>query len=428
MSLSRHFYSLDEVQAALAYSATRSNKKETLFWCQELLSSGLVAETISTLFESWLLHTGTFRLQWLLDAHDKLASDELEESDILLAASHLSSISQLRRDNSLWNILIITASEPNTQPDRVTPKTPIGATELFDGAELYFVRAMFQGKARCAWWITQFMTAERVWEILRWFAENACGPVYSEKYVKCLEVLEGYEALLGFKSTEYDITVRCSAVLALCISSSERDRSFKPLAADLDKEEKEFLEEIKALEGHKEARLYSVPVLCLYGVTGRGRSHWSQQNFVKLNNVEKYMRGCAFWDEAITEFCSDGGETEGEEIKWNSDESQEEFYARYFPDDIPDEWSRTEKLKSHGDGVLGPTEKVSIVKYSRVHFGKLCRLAWNTRSTVLKCLEHSHNDDCSIATIIGSLKFTCDRILVDNIKLEPVHKRRIILS
>jgi hypothetical protein len=426
MSLSRHFYSLDEVQAVLTYSTTRSNQKETLFWCQELLSSGLVAEAISCLFESWLLHTSAFRLQWLLDAWSKLASDELEESDILLAASNLSSVSNLRRDNSLWNILVLTGCEPDKQPDRVTPKTPVGATDLFEGAELYFVRAMYQGKARCAWWITQFMSVERVWEILRWFAENVCGSAHSEKYIGCLEAFEGYEALLGFKSAEYDIIVRCAAVLAFCISSSERDKSFKPLAAELDRDDVAFLGELKGLEGRKEARLYSVPVLCLYGVTGRGRSHWSQQNFVKLNNVEKYMRGCAFWDDAVAEFGSVERESE-EEIKWNSEESQEEFYERYFPDDIPDEWTRAEKLKSHGDGVLGPTEKVSIVKYTRVNFGKLCRLAWNTRSAVLKRLEHLTNTDCNIAAIIEGFKFSSGRALGGGVKLEPVHKRRVIL-
>ena len=425
MSLSRHFYSLDEVQAALTYSATRNNQKETLFWCQELLSSGLVAETISTLFESWLLHTGAFRLQWLLDAWDKLASDELNESDILLAASNLSSVSQLQRDNSIWNILVLTGCEPDKQPDRVTPKTPDGTADVFHGAELYFVRAIYQGKTRCAWWITQFMSVERVWEILRWFAENICG-AYSEKYLRCLQALEGYEALLGFKSAEYDIIIRCAAVLAFCIPPSARIKSFKPLALKLDETDMNFLGELKEVEGRKDARLYSVPVLCLYGITSRGRSQWSQQNFVKLNNVEKYMRGCAFWDEAVADFGSDSESGEG--IKWNSDESQEEFYERYFPDDIPDEWSRTEKLKSHGDGVLGPTEQVSIVKYTRVNFAKLCRLAWNTRAAVLKHLGSIGVIDCNIAAIIEGFKFSCERVLGDNVKLEPVHKRRIVTA
>lgn len=427
MSLSRHFYSLDEVQAALIFSASRNNQKETLFWCQELLSSGLVAETISALFESWLFHTGGFRLQWLLDSWQTLASDELTESDILLAAYRLSNINYTRRDNSLWNILVITGCEPDKQPDRVTPKTPIGATDTFEGIDLYFIRAVYQGKAHSAWWATQFMSVNRVWEILRWFAENVYTK-YTEKYLGCLRALEGYEALLGFRNDEYDIIIRCVAVLSFCISSSARDESFKPQVSELGGDELEFLKEHKALEGRKGARMFSVPVLCLYGITERGRSQWSQHNFAKLNNVEKYMRGCTFWDEAVAEFVEDDS---GDEIKWSSDDAYETFYNRYFPDDIPDEWSRSEKLKSHGDGVLGPTEKLSLVKYTRTHFGKLCHLAWNTREIVFKQLEKLSercNCDCNIVSAVGGFKFSVERPIQEGIKLEPVHKRRILSS
>ena len=39
MPLSRHLYSLDEVQAALLYTTTRNSPTEALFWCQELILS-----------------------------------------------------------------------------------------------------------------------------------------------------------------------------------------------------------------------------------------------------------------------------------------------------------------------------------------------------------------------------------------------------
>jgi hypothetical protein len=427
MSLSRHFYSLDEVQAALVYSGTRSNPKETLFWCQELLASGCVAESISCLFESWLWHTGPFRLQWLLDAWSTLASDELTESDILLAAYKLSSISYSQRDNSLWNILVLTGCAPDKQPDRVTPKTPVGAAGIYDGIELYFVRAVYQGKSQSAWWATQFMSVERVWVILRWFAANVYV-AHTEKYLGCLRALEGYEALLGYASAEYDISVRCTAVLAFCIPAASRVESFKSFAGALGPDETAFLGELKVLEGRKEARMFSVPVMCLYGVTVRGRSRWSQQNFVKLNNVEKYLPGCAFWEEALSEYSTEPDDSSSD-IKWNSDESLEAFYERYFPDDIPDEWSRAEKIKSHGDGVLGPTEEVSIVKYTRANFRKHSRLAWNTVAVVSKQLEKfAGNMECNVTETIKDFKFSYGRPICEGVKLEPVHKRRIVFN
>ena len=72
MPLSRHFYSLDEVQAALLHT-------NSLFWCQELILSGCIGEAISTLFQSWLWNTGPMQLQWLIDAWKTLALDEISE-------------------------------------------------------------------------------------------------------------------------------------------------------------------------------------------------------------------------------------------------------------------------------------------------------------------------------------------------------------
>ena len=85
MPLSRHFYSLDEVQAALLYTTSRNNTSDALFWCQELILSGCVGEAISTLFQSWLWNTGPMRLQWLIDASKTLASEVLSEDDVILA-------------------------------------------------------------------------------------------------------------------------------------------------------------------------------------------------------------------------------------------------------------------------------------------------------------------------------------------------------
>lgn len=426
MPLSRHFYSLDEVQAALSFSTTRCNKNETLFWCKEALSSGLISETISCLFESWLWHNGAFRLQWLLDAWDTLASNELTESDIFISAYKLSSIPYLRRDNSLLNTLILIGSNPDKQPDRITPKTPNNAITLFEDIELYFVRAIYQGKGQCAWWSTQFISIERIWEILDWFAENVYIK-YTEKYKKYLQVLKIYDALLGYKSLEYDTVINCIAVLSFCISDKDKEESFKEFdTTDFTKDSSSILEELKELEGRKNARKFSVPTMCLYGITKRGCSKWSQQNFVKLNNVEKNIKGCAFWDEALSEFTELGDIND--DIKWKSDNDKETFYERYFPDDIPDEWCMAEKIKSHGDGLLGPTEKVNIKKYVKNNFEKLTRLCWNTRSHVLKYLDNYLDGDCNILRIIQRFITTDKKICNDKIKLLPVHKKYIVIN
>ena len=421
MPLSRHFYSLDEVQAALLYTTSRNNPTEALFWCQEMLLSGCVGEAISTLFQSWLWNTGPMRLQWLVDAWKSLSSDELTEDDVLLATYRLSSIHHTNRDNSLWNILTLTTKSPNEMPDTVTRKTP-SVIPSEDPKEVYFVRAMFQGKARAAWWISQFIEEEQVWVLLDWFAENV-HTQFQDQYKVCLEALKSYEQLLGYKSAEYDIITRCASVLMMCIQPDRQEQSFKPLANEIDKSNSQMLNELAASVGRRDRRVYQIPTSCLYGTTLRGRSKWSQSNFIQLYNVEKYLVGCPFWDDALSEYAdvNDNGN-----IQWHSDDKIEEFYDKYFPDDIPDEWSKKDQQKSHGDGVLGPTDKPTIWKYSRNFMSKKPQLAWNTTKLVNNFLEKLEINECSLEKIGELYKTTPQFPEKEIINLEPVHKIKTI--
>ena len=132
MPLSRHFYSLDEIHAAIQYTCSRGPSVEALFWTQEMIYSGCIGEAISALFQAWLWNTGPMSLRWLANAARTLTSDELSEQDILLAAHQLSSIHYSLRDSSLWNILAVTAAHPNEMPDRITRKAPPGADKYTD--------------------------------------------------------------------------------------------------------------------------------------------------------------------------------------------------------------------------------------------------------------------------------------------------------
>ncbi len=417
MPLSRHFYSLDEVQAALLYTTSRNNSTEALFWCQEMLLSGCVGEAISTLFQSWLWNTGPLRLQWLIDATHSLASEELSEDDVLLATYRLSAIHHTNRDNSLWNILVLTAQNPNEMPDTVTRKTP-HVIPSEDVKEVYFVRAMFQGKARAAWWISQHLDSERVWILLDWFAENI-HTKFHKQYTTCLETLQNYEQLLGYKSDEYDVIVRCAAVIMMCVWPDKLEESFSPLVSQIDKNNAQTLNELAASVGRRERRVHQIPNSCLYGTTLRGRSKWAQSNFTQLYNVEKYLVGCPFWDEVLEEYADID---EKGAIAWKSDDKMEEFYEKYFPDDIPDEWSKKDQQKSHGDGVLSPTDKPTIWKYSRNFMSRLPHLAWNTTKSANNYLEKVDISDCSVERIVELYKSPEPLSEEDLKKLEPVHK------
>jgi hypothetical protein len=421
MPLSRHFYSLDEVQAALLYTTSRNNPTEALFWSQELILSGCVGEAISTLFQSWLWNTSSMRLKWLIDAYKTLASEELSEDDILLATYRLATIHHTNRDNSLWNILVLTAQNPNEMPDTVTRKTP-NVIPSEDIKEVYFVRAIFQGKAQSAWWVSQFIEPDRIWILLDWFAENI-HIQYKQEYKSCLEALQNYEQLLGYKSNEYDIIVRCAAVISMSIWPNKQEDSFRELISEIDKNNALTLNELAVSVGRRERRVHQIPSACLYGTTLRGRSRWAQSNYTQLYNVEKYLVGCPFWDEVLNEYAE---VTEEGEIKWHDDDKMEEFYEKYFPDDIPDEWSKKDQQKSHGDGVLGPTDKPNIWRYSRNFMSKPPQLAWNTTKSVNNYLEKVDISDCSVERIAELYKNSSLLTEEDLKKLEPVHKIKLV--
>jgi hypothetical protein len=393
MSLSRHFYALDEVHAALQYSSTRNDRRETVFWCHELLRSGCASEAISTLFESWLWNNGAFGLAWLTVA-EQLASDEVAEEDILLGAYQLSWIPFERRDHSVWHVLAL--SSQGVMPDRVTPKTP-PYLPFEDANEVFMVRAMFQGKAYSAWWISRHLEDTRVWELLRWYVRYIC-PCYAERYMRLFDILENYPSLLGYSSGEYDVIVRCVAVLSACLSFEQQEKSWNPLPSM----EMGVIEEWDNEIGRMVHRRYRIPSACLYGRCQRGRMKWSESTIGCLGDIEKGFIGCPFWEAALEEYQTDG--------VWRSNDAREAFYDRYL-DVIPDEWTKEEKQKSHGDGVLGPNETIQLSKWARPFH--TARLAWNA-SLVYNMGE---SDPLSISR--------CASSVISEEMLRPIHRKPI---
>jgi len=402
MTLSRHFYEIDEVHAVLQYSSTRNDKRETIFWCYELLSSGYGSEAISTLFESWIWYKGPFSLSWLRTAQH-LSGSEITESDILLSAYQLSWIPCERRDHSLWNILVLTAQ--GVIPDRVTPKTPPYLPS--DNAnEIYMVRALFQGKAYSAWWMSRHLSNERVWEILRWYVRHHC-PAHSESYLVGFDLLENYESLLGYKSEEYDIIIRCLAVLSCCLNYEQQEQSWKMLPLEIEPSIQTALDEWDKEVGQPIHRRYSIPTACLYGRTTRGRMKWTESTISQLGYLEKNIKGCPFWDGILEEYHREG--------KWQSDDMRELFYNRYIAEH-PDEWTSSEKQKSHGDGIMGPKEESSIAVYSKRFFNCFSRYAWHLLP-IIQSITHSDTNPITIISLLQPPTPITDDIL------RPVRRR-----
>ncbi len=431
MPLSRHFYSIDEVQSSLYHSVSLGRVEESLFWCQELIDSGYIGETISILFESWLWSIGPFCIQWLLNSSKTLSSEELSETDILNATYQLACIPNRLRDSSLWNILVL-GSDTSKIPDRLVRKYPVEWASKNNVYETHFIGAIYQGKSVNAWWISTFIDNKRVWELLKWYASNVISSKFRQGYLDYFDVLSKYSDLLGFQSDECDIVIRCVAICSLCISDLSKKDSFdEKWIKYIDRRIRQNMDIWAENLGRKSRRVFKIQTSYLYGKTQRGEMRWLQNTLQQLYDAEQYLVGCPFWDEAISEYATLLDiEKEGKGvIQWNSDEIREEFYDKYFPDDIPDEWDKEEKLKSHGDGILSPTDVTNIWKYSRQIFSEKSRLLWGSKSKVEKFLEKDKGNysDCNLYSYIGMLYNNSSRELNILHNLYPVHKiKRII--
>ncbi len=393
-----------------------------MFWCQALLWRGRASEAVSTLFESWLWQIGPFRLDWLYSAWKSLATEEVTEESIRLAAYQLGTLTSSQRDHSVWQILILGASTNKSPPDSLTRKTPV-TLPSDEEREIYFIRAMYQGKARCAWWMACQLLPTRVWELLTCYVATLVADDSRATYRVCLEALQEYEQLLGYHSAEYDIAVRCTAVLMCCLSATQRDESVRPMASTLDARVARQLTEWESVCGRRDARVYSLPTSSLYGTTWRGTSKWSQHNRIQLHQVERHLVGCPFWDEAIADY---GMVTNGV-IQWNSDDAMETYYERYFPDDIPDEWTRDEKQKSHGEGVLGPDEVVTLSKYASRFLCAPSRFTWGCLGLIQTYLRTCEANECHPCSVIRPYLTQSYDITLDKNWITLVHKMKQVM-
>lgn len=102
--------------------------------------------------------------------------------------------------------------------------------------------------------------------------------------------------------------------------------------------------------GRRKARVYAIPEAALTPTTTRGSLSTKYTNIADIREpVGLLSDGCKFWQKTLQ---SAGITATDETVSFPNDDALEKFYAEFFPDDIPDEWSAADQQKSHGRGRL----------------------------------------------------------------------------
>jgi len=301
--ITRHFYRLDEVQAALSYAIMKGRPLETAFWVQELLDSGRNQELQHTLIQAWL---------WFVLVNDPLWIQEL--TDPHQAAYRLTVGS---KDNSLWALCCLLPN-PDTLCSTIPPTLKNSKATL----ERYLAIALYQKKGQAACWAALRLAA--------------LGP---------LDLPHPLSPLLADLDPSLQV---CVSVLLACSVPVKG-------ITEMPDEIRRHLAHWHGIIGRRARRCYGIPQECLYGLTRRGCLSQKESTLGELRSVHDLL----IHEQGLKE------------------EALDSFYAVTFPDDIPDEWSLADQMRSHGSGVLRASEAViSLSRLGAIWFQAESRFAW----------------------------------------------------
>ena len=305
MTLTKHLYRHDEVVAAFVYSL-KQRRFESHFWLYELEESGYQQDAKALLLVAWIMRVGLSRIFWL--QHWSSVKD-IRASRAILCEELLA---LTERDSSIWFLLWHGATS-DTKPT------------------MSLENALLEKNLTVAWWHLSRLDVPSFWTRIRQLALGT--PL---------------EALLPSLSNDlgtYEIFGRCTALAVLLTHSTIAITSWHEFVVPLTVNTREmymYLDEFIRPISIKACRLHPIPWECLFGMTKRGSG---QSTISELNDVEEHLLSSPTWCRLMKPYRTDDG------LFWIGETGQVLFYEDYFPyeeGDIPDEWSRFEKNKSHG--------------------------------------------------------------------------------
>ena len=234
---------------------------------------------------------------------------------------------------------------------------------------------------------------------------------HGEEFTEFIKILSEIENSSIWKP-EWTWFVR--AVLVSVAGSKER-LVFRADDKVLPIEVRTFYGDLKAIVGQRQRRIYKVPQDCLYWFTERGSMRVNQTNEDELlQGLENALRGSSFWDQHLEKVTSD------------RERERERFYDTFFNTDIPDEWSKADRKKSHGGGCVPVTDEGGQVNYKLLlgttldrWFRIPSRGIWNGLETALKFFKEEWLYPIDIEEAIHQKYSVLEKRVVNSNLAEP---------
>ena len=342
--LTRHLYELDEVVSALQ-TCLRKRWPRSSFWLWELVVSGEAALALNTIRTTWILYGAPYDTGLL----DIVPVDNDQWIQLLTRVEKAIE----KNKTPVFKLLDQTAQQPKRRymtPTARTPKTVARRAAIRKAME-YPTNQEFCISLDAA--ARQRYTNDAVWLI------QAAQPVF------CADELWAFLQIIGRPSRQADmdrlqtlastlddsglqVGVQAAAASLLCQSTAVYK---EPLEKDsmINYTKRQWaLWDTKV--GRREARIHHIPEEALHKETTRGRLSRRYTNIGDLRDpVPSLFEASAWWLQQV-QTCGAGQDDETGAVVFPDDDVMESFYAAHFPDDIPDEWSAAEQIKSHGRG------------------------------------------------------------------------------
>lgn len=353
MPLTRNLYREDEVLVALRFCILKGRTKEAIFWAQEALDSEMRDDVLEALFWVWALTTTVANPWWLRAFRTVKQSGSPSDEDIQVLVMNLA---RPLRDGTGFALLGLGLRQELWSNERVGQPALPTLSRIISEEELFVARAIAQGKVLAAWGRLIPMWSKGSWCLLK---ELAASGSAAAELIHMLEMAPVWFPRLSAAKWRWPLR---AAAVALAAWPLKAETPYEP-PIELVADRFSWLSNPMRFR-----RLYAPPQIALHGFTARGQLGVAETTEKELiEQLEDSLRGSQFWESRCPELTA-------------SDTSRETFYERYFPTDIPDEWTSAERRVSHGTGVISNPETVDWeLKYETTlnsWFGTLPTRIW----------------------------------------------------
>lgn len=320
MELTRNLYRLEEVKASLTYSLLIGKIRSSVFWSQEILASECGWELGGVLLNFWIHYCCP--LDTLLPVQiRKLDFDGDIDAAIISILMRLNAAASKKPGNIVMEIMSAGLYRypwpcytqlPNEQ-EAVEAKEMETKTDVPANVCFQISLAVSRNQVGRAWHFVARQPTENIRRLFTLLADD------KKKIIACLcdlSLTEGFQQI---------------SLAACCVVLSTQG-NFPPCQIDMDTIPGLMLSVSSWIkkQGQRQGRIYYIEKEALYGVCR------SESSLADLYDVYPLLKKATpFWQRIVAGY------------NITNDDTKEEFYETWFPDDIPDEWSLEDQQKSH---------------------------------------------------------------------------------